>query len=178
VAGEPTYPNQTEDRRTIVARTQHPIAVVVGCSDSRVAPELAFDQGLGDLFVIRVAGNVLDDHAVGSVEYALEELKAPLVVVLGHERCGAVKATLDLSNAGGEAPGHIQSLVKAIQPAVDQAKTQSGDVLDIAVIANVGNAVGQLKNSQPIIQEFVHDQKVRVVGARYDLETGEVAIVA
>src|SRR3954471_3298785 len=132
VALKQTYPNQSGDRRATVAKGQNPIAIVVGCADSRVAPELAFDQGLGDLFVIRVAGNVIDDQPLGSLEYGLEEPHIPLVIVLGHERCGAVKATLDLSNAGGEAPGHIQSLVNAIRPAVDQAKTQTGDTLDLA----------------------------------------------
>jgi carbonic anhydrase len=178
VANTPAYPDQSEDRRLTVAKAQSPIAIVIGCSDSRVTPELAFDQGLGDLFVIRVAGNVVDDQPLGSIEYGLEELHIPLVMVLGHERCGAVKATLDLSMAGGEAPGHIQSLVKAIQPAVDQAKTQTGDTLDLAIIANVGNVVAQLKTSQPIISGLIHDEKVKIVGAHYDLETGEVVIVA
>jgi carbonic anhydrase len=172
------YPHQSIERRHTVAQGQHPVAIVVCCSDSRVPPELAFDQGLGDLFVVREAGNLLDDHAIGSVEYGLEELHIPLVMVLGHERCGAVKATLDLSYAGSEAPGHIQSLVKAIQPAVDQARSQGGDVLDTAVIANVGNVVGQLNNSEPIIHELVHGEKIKIVGARYDLDTGEVTVVA
>jgi carbonic anhydrase len=143
-----------------------------------VPPELTFDQGLGDLFVIRVAGNVVDDQSMGSVEYGVAELHIPLVMVLGHESCGAVKATLDLSKTGGAAPGHIQSLVKAIQPAVDQAKTQPGDTLDVAIIANVGNVVAQIKNSQPIVADFVQQGKIRVVGARYDLDTGTVTIVA
>ena len=177
-AALPSYPDQTPERRTTVAGGQHPIAVVVGCSDSRVAPELAFDQGLGDLFVIRVAGNVVDDNALGSVEYALAELHVPLVVVLGHGRCGAVKATLDLAVQGGEAPGHIQSLVKAIQPAVAQARTQGGDTLDAAIIANVGHVVGLLKTSEPIVGKLVDAEQVKIVGARYDLDTGQVAIVA
>jgi carbonic anhydrase len=178
MAAKPSYPDQTEERRATVAKAQHPIAIVIGCSDSRVTPELVFDQGFGDLFVIRVAGNVIDDQPLGSIEYGLEEFHIPLVIVLGHERCGAVKATLDLSMEGSEAPGHIQSLVKAIQPAVDQAKTQGGDILDTAVIANVGNVVAMLKNSEPIIKELVHAEKIKVVGGRYDLETGEVMIVA
>jgi carbonic anhydrase len=178
MAAKPSYPNQTEERRATVAKAQHPIAIVVGCSDSRVTPELAFDQGLGDLFVIRVAGNVVDEQPLGTIEYGLEEFHIPLIVVLGHERCGAVQATLDLSESGGTAPGHIQSLVKAIQPAVAQAKTQVGDVLDTAVIANVGNVVGMLKNSEPIIKGLVTSQKIRVVGARYDLDSGQVMIVA
>jgi carbonic anhydrase len=178
VAAKPSYPGQSVERRVAVAKGQHPIAVILGCADSRVAPELLFDQGLGDLFVVRVAGNIADDAIIGSIEYALEHLGAPLVMVLGHERCGAVAAAVDLSETGGEAPGHLGALVKPINPAVVQAKTQGGDLVDMAVIANVGNGVAQLKMSEPVIMEMVHHEKVKVVGARYDLDTGEVTIVA
>jgi carbonic anhydrase len=173
------HPDQTEARRTEVAKGQHPIAVVLGCADSRVPPEILFDQGLGDLFTVRVAGNVLDDSVLGSIEYALEHLGPKLVVVLGHERCGAVQAALELSTSGGHAEGHVEALVKAIQPAVDQAKTQDGgDTLDTAVIANVGLVVAQLKTGQPIVGKMVADGKAMIVGGRYDLDTGQVQIVA
>jgi carbonic anhydrase len=108
-----THPHASSARRGEVAQSQSPFAVIVSCSDSRVPPELLFDQGYGDLFVIRIAGNVVEDTALGSIEYAVEHLGAKLLVVLGHERCGAVKATVD----GGEAPGHIGSIVNAIKPA-------------------------------------------------------------
>src|SRR6059036_1627413 len=106
-------------RREELAKSQHPFAVVLGCSDSRVPPEIVFDQGLGDLFVLRVAGNVINDESLGSIEYAVDHLAVRLIVVLGHQRCGAVKAEKDTIAAKGEAPGHIQSLVTAIKPAVE-----------------------------------------------------------
>ncbi|MBA3035016.1 MAG: carbonic anhydrase [Desulfobacterium sp.] len=168
-----THINQTAKRRIEVAKGQHPFAVVVCCSDSRVPPEILFDQGLGDLFVIRLAGNILNDEAIGSIEYAVDHLDVQYIMVLGHERCGAVGATVQ----GGEAPGHIGSLVKAIQPAVDKAKSQPGDVLDNAVRANVGMVVEQLKSSAPILNEFIKKGVLTVVGARYDLDDGAVAIL-
>src|SRR5262245_20177847 len=102
-------------RRAATAQVQHPFAIIVGCADSRVSPDIIFDQGIGDLFVVRTAGNLVDDYALGSIEYAVEHLGSRLIVVLGHQRCGAVQAAL----SGGSAPGHIESLVRAIQPAVE-----------------------------------------------------------
>ena len=119
VASKLQHPHQSAERRTELATSQHPFAIVLGCADSRTAPEVVFDQGLGDIFVIRVAGNVLNDETLGSIEYGVEHLGAQLIVVLGHERCGAVKAARELIAAKAEAPGHIQSLIKAIQPAVE-----------------------------------------------------------
>ena len=177
VVSKPTRPDQTAEYRTEVAKGQHPFAVIVGCSDSRVPPEIVFDQGLGDLFVIRVAGNVVDDEALGSIEYAAEEFKLPLVVVLGHERCGAVKATIDALEKGGEVPGHIKSLVEAIKPSVEKAKEQTGDLLDNAVRANVQRVVAQLKTTEPILSELVSTSKIRIVGARYDLDSGTVELI-
>jgi carbonic anhydrase len=178
MASHPEHPDQSAERRETVAKSQHPIAVVLGCSDSRVAPELVFDQGLGDLFTIRVAGNVADDAVVASIEYAVEHLGATLVMVLGHERCGAVVAAVDLVKDGGTAPGHLAALIDPIRPAVAQANAQGGDVVDTAVIANVGNVTAQLKLSEPVLAEMIHHEKIKVVGARYDLETGEVVVVA
>src|SRR4029077_17465300 len=111
----------TAERRTATAQAQHPFAIILGCADSRVSPELVFDENLGDLFVIRTAGNLIDEHALGSIEYAVEHLGTRLIVVLGHERCGAVTAALESSHA----PGHINSLVRDIQPAVKAAKNKS-----------------------------------------------------
>jgi carbonic anhydrase len=113
-------------RRAELKTSQHPFAIVLSCSDSRVPPEIVFDQGLGDLFVIRVAGNVIDDQSLGSIEYAADHLAVRLIVVLGHQRCGAVKAARETIAAKTEAPGHIQSLVTAIQPAVEA--TAKGDL--------------------------------------------------
>lgn len=173
VDAKPSHPNQTAQHRTEVAKGQHPFAAIVSCADSRVPPEILFDQGLGDLFVIRLAGNILDDSALGSLEYAVEHLGVKYIMVLGHERCGAVEATLK----GGDAPGHIGSLVKAIQPAVEKAKNQPGDPLDNAVRANVTMVVQQVKSSEPILEGRVKKGDLTVVGARYDLNDGVVAIL-
>ena len=136
-------------------------------------PELVFDQGLGDLFVVRVAGNILGDAVLGSIEYAAQNLNVPLVMVLGHERCGAVTAAVK----GGKVAAHIDSLVKAIQPAVEQAKGKSGDLLDNAVRANVQMVVEQMSVSEPLA-DLVKSQKLQIVGGRYDLDTGTVEIIA
>lgn len=169
-----TFPDQSRSRILELAKGQHPFAIVLGCSDSRVAPEILFDQGLGDLFEIRVAGNVLDDVVLGSIEYAAAELGVPLLVVLGHERCGAVKAALD----GKPVPGHIGSLVAAIKPAVDATKGQPGDAWDNAVRANVKMSVNKLQALSPILAKAVTAGTLKIVGGRYDLDTGTVEIIA
>lgn len=172
------HPNQTTWRREGLATTQHPFAVILGCSDSRVPPELLFDQGLGDLFVIRVAGNIATDAAKGSIEYAVEHLGSPLVVVLGHERCGAVGATVDAVTKGATVPGHLPSLVDPIRPAVQRVQAASGDLLDNAVRANVDLVVATLKATRPILTEELEHGKIKIVGMRYDLDTGRVETIA
>jgi carbonic anhydrase len=167
------YPHQNRSRLSSVAKGQHPIAVILGCADSRVPPELAFDQGLGDLFTIRVAGNIADDAVIGSIEYAVDHLGVPLVIVLGHERCGAVGATVQ----GGEAPGHIGALTQPIAPAVKVARGQKGDLLDNAVKANVRLVVHQLRTSDPLLADKVKSGKLKIVGARYDLDTGIITFL-
>jgi len=171
--GKPSHPNQTFERREHAAKGQHPFAVVVSCSDSRVPPEIIFDQGIGDLFVVRVAGNILDDAGLGSIEYAAEHLHVSLIMVLGHERCGAVEAAVK----GGEAPGHIKSLVGAIQPAVEKARGEHGDLAENAMRTNVKMVVDHLKASKPILEHLVHNGTLTVVGARYDLDDGQVSII-
>jgi carbonic anhydrase len=173
VAARLTHPHQTALYRARVARGQHPFAIVVGCSDSRVPAEIVFDQGLGDLFVIRVAGNVVDDTALGSIEYAAEHLGVGLIVVLGHERCGAVDAAVK----GGTVHGHIDSLVKAIAPAVEQVKNRPGDVLDHAVRANAAMTAGRLRTAPPILADLAAGGRLKIVGARYDLDSGAVEIL-
>ncbi len=173
VASHALHPNQTAKRRSELTAGQHPFAVVVGCADSRVPPEIIFDQGLGDLFVIRVAGNIVDDVVLGSIEYAVEHLGVPLVMVLGHESCGAVTASIQ----GGEPHGHIGSIVKAIQPAVEQAKEQSGDLLVNAIQTNVARVVEHIKTVAPILSQAVKEEKVQVVGGYYNLDTGEVVVL-
>jgi carbonic anhydrase len=171
VTGRFEHARQDKERRDELAKGQHPFAVIVGCSDSRVPPELVFDQGLGDLFVVRVAGNVVDDASLGSIEYAVEHLGANLIIVLGHERCGAVKAALD----GGALPGHIGAIGAALSPAIAAANAEPGDdPLDAAVRANVRRIVRELRESEPLLAHAVHEGEVEVLGARYDLDTGEV----
>jgi carbonic anhydrase len=154
-------------RRAETAKEQHPFAIIVGCADSRTAPEIIFDQNIGDLFVIRTAGNLVDDYALGSIEYAVDHLGARLIVVLGHQRCGAVKAAL----AGGSAPGHINSLVRDIQPAVAASKGKEGDALTNAVHENDAE-VGAKIRKQAQLGELA--SQVRIVEGYYDLDTGKV----
>lgn len=170
VTGEPKHGHQTLERRSEVAMGQKPFAVIVGCADSRVPPELVFDQGLGDLFVVRCAGNVLGDAGLGSIEYAVEHLGAKLVVVLAHERCGAVDAVVK----GGHLPGHIAAFEPAIEPVVADAMRAGGDVLDNAVRLNALKIAHEIASCEPILSEFVHEEELTVVAARYDLDTGEV----
>lgn len=173
VAGQLTHPNQTVTRREEVAKGQKPFAVILSCADSRVGPEVVFDQGLGDLFVVRVAGNIIDNAGLGSIEYAVEHLGASLVVVLGHEKCGAVSAAV----GAGHAPGHVHTIVKALEPAVAASKGQSGDPVDNAVRSNVQIVTKQLAGAVPILSERTKSGKLKVVGARYDLDTGLVEVV-
>jgi carbonic anhydrase len=175
VSGDVEHPNQSAERRDEVIAGQHPFAIVVGCSDSRVPPEIIFDQGIGDIFIIRTAGQVLDDAALGSIEYGAEHLGVPLVVVLGHDSCGAVEATIE----GGEAPGHIANLVEAIQPAVDEARNVASEdeLLNASIDINIENIVDQLETSEPILSELVEKGELTIVGARYHLDSGEVEIL-
>jgi len=173
VTNAATHPDQTPERRAEVAKGQSPFAIVLTCADSRVSPEVVFDQGLGDLFVVRNAGNVLDDHTIGSIEYAVEHLHAQLVIVLGHGQCGAVSAAV----AGGHAPGHIASVVEAIEPAVELAKDLPGDKVDNVVRTNAKRVAEILNRVEPILSESVKSGKVKVVAARYDLGSGQVEVI-
>lgn len=173
VSGHSRGPNRTSARRAELAKAQHPIAVIVSCSDSRVPPELLFDQGFGDVFVVRTAGNIVDSIALGSIEYAVDHLGTKLVVVLGHERCGAVTAALQ----GGEAPGNIKSVVDTIKPAVEKGKsrhTGHGELLDTCIRSNVKQVAEKIRTTAPILSEKVEDGMLKVVGAYYDLDTGQV----
>jgi len=162
--------NITNERREELVKGQQPFAVIVSCSDSRVPPELVFDQGLGELFVIRTAGQVIDDVALGSIEYAIEHLNVPLIFVLGHDDCGAVKAAI----AGGEVSGHISAIVNPIKPAIDKAKTQAGSLVANTVKGNLDLTVEKIKTSSPIISQSLEKNHVKVVGAIYNLESGKV----
>lgn len=165
---------QAAKRRAELAKSQHPFAIILSCSDSRVPPEIVFDEGLGDLFIVRVAGNVLNDEGLGSIEYGVDILGARLIVVLGHQSCGAVDAAMKTVAAKGKAPGHIQSLVTAIKPVVDS--TPKGD-LETTIKANVKHVVDALRSSTPILKARVDSGDVQVIGGYYTLDTGAVTFL-
>lgn len=177
VAGRSTHPHQDEVRRSETAKGQKPFAVIVGCSDSRTAPEILFDQGLGDLFVTRLAGNIVDENALGSIEFAVKNLGARLIVVLGHERCGAVSAAVESVKSGAPASGHIAGILNAIKPAVETSKSQPGDGVDNAVRENVREMVVKLCASDPVLAPLVKSGELQIVGARYDLDDGGVELL-
>jgi len=170
----------SQTRRAEIADAQNPAAIVLGCSDSRVPAEIVFDQGLGDLFVIRVAGHVVAPSQVGSVEFAAERFGTPLVVVLGHTRCGAVETTVDAVLAPGASPGkNLMSIVDRVRPAVEPlvATPLVADrpaLLRAAVRANVRNAADHLRHGSKILEDLILKGSLVVVGAEYDLETGMV----
>lgn len=168
------HPDQGLVRVHELEAGQHPYAVIVSCSDSRVPPEIVFDEGLGDLFVVREAGHVADAATLGSVEYAVEHLHAHLVVVLGHEQCGAVAAASEVITKNAKPEGHIVNLVDAIRPAVERAKSGRGDLLARAVRANVDLVTETLRGSHPILFDHLAEGSVKVVGGVYDLHTGAI----
>lgn len=170
-----TTPVTGAQRRLELAKSQSPFAAYVTCSDSRVPPELLFGRGLGELFIIRNAGNTVDTVALGSIEYAVGVLKTPLVVVMGHERCGAVAAAAQVVTENATFPGQIGRMIEPIIPAVLQARGQPGDLVDNAVRANVRRVADYLRNqTDPLMQEPLRAGRLKVVGAYYDLDTGAV----
>ena len=164
------HPHQTALRQHELTSGQYPHAEILSCADSRVPPEIIFDQGLGDLFVVRVAGNVASAVEVGSLEYGAEHLHIPLLVVLGHEQCGAVTAAVQ----GSPPEGHINELVNLIKPAVEKSRGLPGDPVANAVRTNVEMVVKELRSSTPILSELVAQHKLKIIGAVYSLETGRV----
>lgn len=162
-------------RRLEIAKGQAPFAAYVTCSDSRVSPELLFGRGLGELFIIRNAGNTVDTVALGSIEYAVAELGVPLVVVMGHERCGAVAAAASVVQSNATFPGAIGRMVEPIIPAVLQAQSQAGDLVDNSVRENVRRVVKQLRTgTDPLLLDPQRKGSLKVVGAYYSLDTGNV----
>ena len=173
-SGNLQHPGQTSERRAELAKTQHPFATILSCSDSRVPPEIVFDQGLGDLFIVRVAGNVINAEGLGSIEYSVDHLGTRLILVLGHQSCGAVKAARETIAAKGNAPGHIESLVTAIKPAVEATAKED---LDATIKANVKHVVQALRSSTPILKAEVDSGKIQVIGGYYSLDTGAVTFL-
>jgi carbonic anhydrase len=164
--------------REALAGGQNPYAAVLSCADSRIAPEYAFDSGRGDLFVCRVAGNFGSDETIASLEYAVAVLNTPLILVLGHEACGAVDATIESIKDDKPLPGHMPSLVEAIAPAVKAVSSQGGDTLVNAIRQNVIDNVAKLKSAAPILGAAVDGKKLKVVGGIYRLKSGKVEMVA
>jgi carbonic anhydrase len=167
-------------RRQDLANEARPFAIVLGCSDARAPAEIVFDQGLGDLFVIRVAGNVVSPSQVGSVEFAAERYGARLVVVMGHTRCGAVEATLDaMEGAGAPASTNLLSIVQRVRPSVETVREAGGDLgrealLRKAVRANVRVSVDHLRHGSAVLERLIEREGLAVVGAEYDVDTGRV----
>jgi carbonic anhydrase len=173
VSARMSYPNQTAGHRTKLIRGQHPFATILGCADSRIPPEIIFDQGLGDIFVVRVAGNIIDHIVLGSIEYAAVHLHTPLIMVLGHSKCGAVAATA----SGAKLQGHLPHIAVAIQPAVDTAKQMPGNLVDNAIRENAKLVTRQLAASRPLLAPLVAAGKLKVVAAHYDMATGQVEVL-
>jgi carbonic anhydrase len=176
VSGQTSPRNFAADRAAL-ALTQRPFAVILGCADSRVAPELAFDQSRGQLFVLRVAGNTLNTDMLASTEYALAVLGAPLIMVLGHSACGAVDAAIKVVEDNEQLPGHLPELVDPIKPAVEAVRGRAGDLLTNAIRENVRLTAAQITAAGPIVAPMVAEGKVKVVGAVFDLATGRVRLV-
>lgn len=174
LSGQLRHPHQTQQRIHETENAQHPFAVVVTCSDSRVPPEIIFDEGLGDLFVIRTAGNLIGDLELGSIEYAVEHLGAPLVVVLGHTECGAVKAFLE----GGECHGHIRQIVEALMQEQEEQQIleHEGKNLTACIEGNVVHGVAQIRQ-QPMIAKKMAQKQVNVIPMIYDVHSGKVAVL-
>jgi carbonic anhydrase len=172
VSGKLSHPDLAVERRRAFATYQAPFATLLSCSDSRVPPELIFDQNLGDLFIVRVAGNVADTVGLATLEYGYSALNSKLIVVLGHEGCGAVKATVDALQTGVELPPHLNALEHAIAPAI--AGIAKTGTLDDCVVANVRNQVARLSRSQPVLSKAVASGDLKIVGAEYTLASGKV----
>lgn len=170
VKGNLLHPDRDKERRTQTAISQKPFATILGCSDSRVAPEILFDQGIGDLFVVRVAGNVIGPIELASIEYSVIYLGASVLMVLGHEKCGAVDAVLQGITKD------IEPIATLIQPAITQAKTEQGSTLENAIQDNVKNVVKQLE-ANPVLADLIKKKKFAVVGGYYDLVSGKVKVL-
>ncbi|WP_165942512.1 carbonic anhydrase [Micromonospora sp. KC721] len=176
VSGQMRHPRLGTDYRAQLAKGQHPFAQVLTCADSRVAPEFVFDQGLGDLFVERNAGNIADAVVVGSMQYAVHELKVPLILVLGHQKCGAVTAAVEAVEKNSKPTGtDLDSIITAIRPAVEKVKHSGGDLVDQAVRQHVADMVARLR-AKPVLQPAIKAGALQVIGGRYALDSGKVEI--
>lgn len=173
IAGKRDNPNQSKLRLLETSVAQYPYASILGCADSRVPAEIVFDQGLGDLFVVRVAGNVASQTAIGSLEFSSAVLGSQLIVVLGHAKCGAVVAAVK----GDPLPGRIGVFVEEIKPAVELVRQRTGDLEKNSIIANVQYQVRKLPETSTILGNLVKEGKLKIVGGIYDLSSGKVTLV-
>ncbi|MGG5171973.1 carbonic anhydrase [Pseudarthrobacter sp. J1738] len=178
VAGESSHPNQDASRRSSLVNDQHPFAVIFGCSDSRLAAEIIFDLGLGDAFVVRTAGQVIDDAVLGSLEYSVSVLGVPLIVVLGHDSCGAVTATKTAVETGEMPVGFMRSLVERITPSVLTSLRNNEPEINDMVVENVRQTSQRLVDSSRVISEAVSSGHAAVIGLAYRLEHGRADVVA
>ena len=164
--------------RSALAQSQHPFAIILGCADSRVSPELAFDQTRGRLFVVRLAGNFVDENGLASIEFGATVLGASLIMVLGHDQCGAIKGAIDVVTKNAQLPGHLPNLVAHLKAPVEKALKQQGSLLENSIRENVLLNVEALRNSNPVLSGMVKENRLRVVGGIYDLATGRVEVLA
>ncbi|MDX6744096.1 carbonic anhydrase [Actinocorallia sp. A-T 12471] len=170
------HPDQSSAHRHRLAEAQHPFAVVVTCIDSRLSPEIVFDQGIGDLFVVRTGAHTLDDLVTGSIEYGPLQDGTPLIVVLGHQRCGAVSAAVSALDGGRRAPGHLADVVEALRPAVTEARRAGGDLVEATVRAQITRTVAVLEHD-PALASRVGSGRLGLVGAYYELGTGRLNVL-
>lgn len=176
VKGEMNLAGYTTERESM-ASGQAPPAIILGCADSRVPPEIIFDQNRGELFVVRVAGNFIEQDGLASMEFAVKVLGSRLIVVLGHSECGAVEATIGYVKEDAQLPGHLPELVQAIKPAVEEVKGKPGNMLENAIAANAKYNAMKLAKAGPIVSKAVDDGQVKVVAGVYDLKSGRVEIL-
>lgn len=178
VASDASHPNQDASRRASLVSDQNPFAVVFGCSDSRLAAEIIFDLGLGDVFVVRTAGQVIDDAVLGSLEYSVGVLGVPLIVVLGHDSCGAVTATMNAVETGEMPAGFIRDLVERITPSVLTARRAGVTDVNATVVEHTRQTAQRLSDSSRVISEAVRSGSVAVIGVSYSLDEGKAVLVS
>lgn len=175
VSGRPIHPDETLKRLRELKKEQHPFAIVISCSDSRVPTELVFNQGFGDIFSIRTAGNVIGDYELGSIEYAVEHLDCKLIVVIGHKDCGAIKAFID-SKGHYEHFDHIKNIINYVESENEEKNLKRANKLTIdnAIKANIAHGTAFLKTAEPILKERFSQNKIQIISALYDIESGKV----
>ena len=177
MADEPAHPHQDVQFRHRVAARQHPFAIFVGCADSRVAAEIIFDQGLGDLFVVRTAGHVIDPSVLGSLEFGVAVLDCPLIVVLGHDSCGAVKAAMAAMDSGEMPSGYLRELVERVTPSVVASYRRGAERADAVEAEHVRQTVGLIQERSRVLAERIDAGQMAIVGLTYALSEGRAGLV-